>query len=144
MHKAEEDLFEVARKAANMHSRFGHTDVGDVLIRFLQGDIQVDYAIWAITVDFINLSSTELASPDRPNFQDRVQVGGCCGKIREVTMDTVIVNGMYTYTDGGDEPGTRFSESWEFTYDRRVFACARWSFKDNWWDAQSIKSNQEK
>ena len=51
----------------------------------------------------------------RPALGQTVSVGGCGGKITEITETHVFVEGYYTYSNGSDnDPG--YTEHWRFSY----------------------------
>ena len=69
------------------------------------------------------------------SLDQRVEVGGCVGKVSELTETEVVVRGTYYYVGGPSEP-------WRFVYDRRVFEKdSKWNEEFEQWDAQDITPN---
>lgn len=61
---------------------------------------------------------------------EQVDVGGCVGKIIQITEDRVYVKGVYHYTDG-------YKESWRCVYDLKLFETAP-LHENGVWDASEL------
>jgi hypothetical protein len=70
-------------------------------------------------------------------LETRIYVGGCTGKIKNITEDAVYVSGVYFYAEDG------FAESWTFKYNKGKFSKIDkiWhtNEKGDIWDAQELE-----
>jgi len=137
LNPVELEVVELFKQVIFKQNPFGHSDAGEWLRLFFIGEQCADYVIWAMSVTFLDLPVNPPAPPEYAEVGHKVQVGGCVGKVREITSKTVIVAGTWIDFNGPKS----FSEPWEFTYDRTAFACARWSHDHEEWNAENFSPN---